>query len=82
MLFSNKEPGRKDLADAVCGSLFAFLEMGLKEKSLLKKYLPSSVDIYGGNSETDEDEEFEDFIKQDYMSPEEREDLINRFKRN
>lgn len=81
MLFSNKEPGRKDLADAICGSLFSFLEMGLKEKSELKKYLPQAVDIYAGG-EVEEEDEFESFIREDYLSQEDRERLINRFKGN
>ena len=79
MLFSNKEPGRKDLADAICGSLFSFLEMGLKEKSELKKYLPSAVDLYSDYSDNDEEDEFDEFVRADYLTQEQRTHLMQRF---
>lgn len=79
-IFSTKEIGRKDLADAVCGSVFSFLQMNLKEKSELKQYLSSAVDIYD-NYERSEEDELESFLREDYMTPEERQRIINKFKR-
>lgn len=80
MIFSTKETGRKDLADAVCGSVFNFIEMGLKEKSLLKKYLPSTVDIYSQGN-LDEDEDLDEFVREDYLTVEEKQEILNRFRR-
>jgi len=79
LLFSNKEKGRKDLADAVCGSIFSFVKMTLKEKTSLKRFLPSAVDIYG-DQESPNSEDL-DFQFEDYLSSQEKQNILNRFRK-